>query len=673
MRLFVLLVASFLAGGGQAVAGPPTESADLVLIGAKIVTQNAQRETAEALAVKDGKIVYVGSDEGIVGYIGPNTRSVEGDGRLVLPGLIDSHIHPLGTIVFDSCDLQSKARSLAEITAFVRACIAEYNVPPGEWVRVSQWEMSAGNAPDESHPDLRAALDAASSIHPIMIVGWSGHHSGFNSLGLALAENSNGAKIGLSKDTLANEFANLVPYVGTRADGEPNGVVNDHAKRVIDTSAVAIAQRDQLLKQPYLVAERLNSVGITAVQDAAAGPDGYAVYDAMQESGRLTFRLNFAQLFEPEAFRDETGTVNYARLFEQADAIRAKYAADPLIKADALKIFADGIVESDPTSVPPTLGNSPRLVPYLQPIFKRDEEGRLAINGYVDPASPACGYARANTDAMTSPAAIKRFQENWGFHPAQCAIFYGVPNHDPVIFNEYVRQAHLNDYTLHIHAISDAALRMTVDAIETARAEDGRNDRPDTIAHVEFGNPADISRAGRNNLFLAFTFSWIYAEPEGFDLSVVPFYNKVTGTSFAELHDPDSAFERDYYPVKTAKSAGVTVVAGSDAPVLTNDPQPFVNMEFAVTRAKHGLPPTSPWQRLTVQEALDAYTIDGARALGRESEIGSLEAGKSADFIIIDQDIFALANMGKVDRIGKTNVLSTWFMGNEVYRAPDTR
>ena len=127
----------------------------------------------------------------------------------------------------------------------------------------------------------------------------------------------------------------------------------------------------------------------------------------------------------------------------------------------------------------------------------------------------------------------------------------------------------------------------------------------------------------------------------------MPFYNKVTETSFAELHDPDSAFERDYYPVKTAKSAGVTIVAGSDAPVLTNDPQPFVNLEFAVTRAKHGLPPTSPWQRLTVQEALDAYTIDGARALGRESMIGSLEVGKSADFIIIDQDIFALGFVDK--------------------------
>jgi len=108
-------------------------------------------------------------------------------------------------------------------------------------------------------------------------------------------------------------------------------------------------------------------------------------------------------------------------------------------------------------------------------------------------------------------------------------------------------------------------------------------------------------------------------------------------------------------------------VAGSDAPVLTKDPQPFVNMEFALTRAKRGLPATSPWQRLDVREILDAYTINGARALGRSEEIGSLEVGKSADFIVLDQDVLALASAGEPQRIGDTRVLQTWFRGRRVY------
>lgn len=104
-------------------------------------------------------------------------------------------------------------------------------------------------------------------------------------------------------------------------------------------------------------------------------------------------------------------------------------------------------------------------------------------------------------------------------------------------------------------------------------------------------------------------------------------------------------------------------------PVLTKDPQPFVNMEFGITRARHGLPPVAPQQRLTVRDMIDAYTINGARALDRASEIGSLEVGKSADFIIVDQNILALADGGQPEKIGDTKVLETWFMEKRVYTA----
>jgi predicted amidohydrolase YtcJ len=208
---------------------------------------------------------------------------------------------------------------------------------------------------------------------------------------------------------------------------------------------------------------------------------------------------------------------------------------------------------------------------------------------------------------------------------------------------------------------------MAIDAIEAARAADGKDSRPDTLAHIQFASPEDVARMGRDHLYLAFTYSWIYAEPNGYDMSVVPFFNKVLGNSYEALHDPNSYHERLDYPAKTAKEAGAIVVAGSDAPVLTKDPQPFVNMEFGVTRARHGLPPESPQQRLTIRDLIDAYTINGARALDRASEIGSLEVGKSGDFIIVDQDILTLAHEGHPEKIGDTKVLETWFMGKKVY------
>jgi predicted amidohydrolase YtcJ len=174
---------------------------------------------------------------------------------------------------------------------------------------------------------------------------------------------------------------------------------------------------------------------------------------------------------------------------------------------------------------------------------------------------------------------------------------------------------------------------------------------------------------GKDHLYLAFKYSWAYAEPFGYDMSLVPFYSRVSGNSYEALHQPDSYFEQTYYPVKASKSAGAILVAGSDAPVLTKDPQPFVNMEFALTRAKPGLPPTSPWQRIDILEVLEAYTINGARALGRGNEIGSLEVGKSADFIMLDRDIIALAAAGKTHEIGATHVLQTWFKGRKVYES----
>jgi predicted amidohydrolase YtcJ len=643
--------------------------ADLVVTHGKIYTEDASHSTVSALAVRDGRIVFTGTDAEAASYIGPHTAVRRADGRLVLPGLVDAHIHPPGMIEFDTCNLGAKALSLAEIASAVRTCIAKLHVAPGEWVNVAQWEYGAGNAPDGLHPDLRAALDAASSKNPIQMVGWDFHHGAFNSMALSLAKNSRGETVGYSKVTLATDFATFASYIGIRSDGEPSGSVNDQGRLPIDTSQLSRDHDAKLLLHPELIAERLNSDGITAVQDAATHPASYALYDALMASGKLTFRLNMAQHLEPEEFRNSAGDIDYDRLFAEADAVRAKYSQNPLIAADALKVFADGSIEGDPNAVPPPLGNSPRLRPYEQPIFARDAKGLLYVKGYVDVGSPTCDYVRAHGDQYSTEAQVHAFIEQYGFHPAQCIISYGLPEHSPAVFNEYIKRGHLRQYTIHIHVIGEAATQMAVDALEAARAADGKSDRPDTLAHIEFGTPADVARMGKDHLYIAYTYSWMYAEPDGYDMTLIPFYNRVTGTGFAALHDPNSEFEKNYYPVKTSKDAGAVLMAGSDAPVLTTDPQPFVNMEFAVTRAKHGLPPTSPWQRINIRDVLDAYTINGANGLRRGDEIGSLVPGKSADFIIVDQDVLALADAGHADRIGQTRVLETWFRGKLVYEA----
>ena len=657
-----------------AIARGPV-AADLVLKNARVYTVDGAHRIVEALAVKDGKLVFVGSNAAIGAFIGSKTVVEDAGGKLVLPGLVDAHIHPRGIVDFGGCNLEAKAHTLAEIATLVRQCLVDAKLEPGKWLAVSQWEYAAGNQTDAKFATLRAALDDAAPDNPVVMTGWDGHHGAYNSRALALAKNAKGETVGYSKKTLQTDFAHYKAVVGVDIHGEPSGDIQDEGRTVIDSSETSREEFAKLLAEPQRLAQALNSRGITAVWDAAAsastgifGPGSiFDVYDKLQKNGQQSFRVNMAQYWAPEDFRDADGRVNWDALFTQADAIKRKYAGNPLASADSVKIFADGDMEANPNNVPPTFGAAFRPVPYLQPIFEKDAQGNLSVKDYVDISSPECVYARAVPADLSSPTAIADFTKRYGFHPGQCAISYGIPQHAPWIFADYVMKAHLKGYTIHIHTISDAAVHMALEAIEAARKADGVYTRPDTLAHLQCATPADIKRIGEDKLNLVYTFSWMYAEPTGYDLSTVPFFEKVHGNSYEALHKPNGFFEQCNYPTKTSKDAGAVIVAGSDAPVLTQDPQPFVNMEMGVTRSRRGGQPISPWQRLSVEDVIDAYTINGARALNRGAEIGSLEVGKSADFIIVDQDILELAHSGHPEKIGDTKVLATWFMGKKVY------
>jgi len=148
---------------------------------------------------------------------------------------------------------------------------------------------------------------------------------------------------------------------------------------------------------------------------------------------------------------------------------------------------------------------------------------------------------------------------------------------------------------------------------------------------------------------------------------------KVHGNSYQALHPSGSYYELNTYPVRAVKAAGGILTAGSDAPVETNDPRPFINISRAITRGYPGQPALSPQQGITVREAIDAYTINGARMLNLQAQAGSIEVGKSADFIVVDQDILALADDGHPEQIARTHVLGTWFQGKQAYTRPVTR
>jgi predicted amidohydrolase YtcJ len=661
-----LLGVSLLLSTAQAALAVP---ADMVLTHARIYTEDTARSTAQALAVQNGKIVYVGTEAGANALIGPKTKVVNGGGRLVLPGLVDAHIHPTGIADLDMCSIESNPISLDAMATFVQDCIKRYNIKPGQWVAVMQWNFSDGNQPGPAASTLRAALDRASTQNPVVLIGNDGHHAAYNSMGLATARNAAGKTVGFSRGTMSTDFAAFASDVGVDAGGEPSGAVNENARNAITGPSILNVMFAALMKAPQKVPERLNGTGITAIQDAAVTPDLLPFYDTLLASGKMTVRVNLLQFYAPEDFAAADGHIDYDRMIAGAKSVRAKYAGNDLVRSEGIKIFADGVLEGNPYAVPPTLPNSPSLKPYLQPIFGPDAAGKLTVKGYVDTGSALCVDVRAHPEKFADTPSIAAFAKANGYQPAQCAISSGKPYHERQVMLDYATAAHRAGFTLHIHAIGDAAVRMAVDAIETARASDGNDKTPDTIAHLQVISPEDVARIGKDHLYLAYTYSWANADPN-YDINVTPFFEHVTGNGFADFHGHDTYYDRQFYPAKSTKAAGAILAAGSDAPVNTRDPQPFINMQLGVTRALPGQNAANPQEKLTIRDLVDAYTINGARAMGRAAEFGSLETGKSADFILLDQDILALGDAGQAEKIGSTKVLKTWFRGQQVYAAP---
>ncbi|MEP5766062.1 MAG: amidohydrolase family protein [Halieaceae bacterium] len=666
MRLFAIpgiLALLLLSACSEKEAG---NAADRVFLNGTVYTADSERSLATALAVRGERITYVGDDAGARALIGDDTQVLDLAGRMLIPGLHDMHIHPMGIVEGDGCDLASAVLDLGQIAAAVSECLASQELAAGEWLPVDQWNFSNGNQPVAGLRNLRMALDAAAPDNPVILWGNDGHHGAVNSQALARAVNAEGIIVGISAATLATDFSTYRDTIGVDARGEPNGELHETARQLVQPPPWGIIGGIDAELMPR-VAEKLAENGITAIQDAAAPPASLALYKGLLDSGDMSFHFSASLFQDVGDFTDADGAIDVPAMLAELEEIREAYRDIAGIRTETAKIFVDGVIEGNPLNDPPTLPNAAVLSAYKQPQFAIDlEAGQAEIKGYVDTGSELCQQVREQEARYADVSTAAAFRDQHGFFPVQCRISRGVLEHPANFISAYMRALDKAGFKIHAHVIGDRAVRTALDGFEGLPAGKDASGLRHSLGHVQLVAPEDYQRIGDLGLYLVFTYAWI--NPDFlYDLTVNPFIDELNGV--AELYRPDSYYMRNVYPASQLQAAGAVLAAGSDAPVDTREPRPFVNIQQAVTRANSDGQNLNTAARIDVASALDAYTINGARLFGHDADTGSLEAGKYADLVVIDRDLLALEQQGRAAEIAGSQVLTTLFRGRVVYEA----
>ena len=550
----------------------PPQKADVVLRHGNVYTIDAARSWAESIAVQDGNIVYVGDDRGITPWIGAKTKTIELAGRFVMPGFIDAHTHPVeGGIQQSQCDLLPYATKDETLNAIGKCA----STNPGDgWIIGGGWQLPA--FPDANpHKDW---LDAIVRDRPVFLSAMDGHSAWANSKALEIA--------GITKQTPDPENGRIE----RDKDGNPTGTLRESAADLVYKHAPK-PNLDDKIKGLQAALKIYNSLGITSFQDASISPEGDSpeargashVYAEADKRGLLTARIVGAMYANPEGSVEEV-----LKQVEKFKRFRQEFQNRKYFRATAVKIFADGVIESRTAAL---------LQPYLN---QGNNAGEL----------------------------------NW----------------PPEKMNAMVERLDKEGFQIHIHAIGDRGIRVSLDALEAAQKKNGLHDARPLLAHIELIDPQDIPRFAKLHIIPNFQPLWAFEDAYIKDLTVPQL-------------GPDRS--RWLYPMRSVASRGARLAMGSDWPVSSANP--LDGIEVAVRRRDPSDDseenPFLPEERISLDAALAAYTIGSAYANFREKEVGSIETGKRADIIVLSNNLFEIP----AHQINQTKVLLTLFDGKEVF------
>ena len=328
--LFVFLTLS----GLFPVFARTSATANLVLFNGRIWTGNEKSPWAEAVAIRDNKIVRVGKNADIKSLISKATKVIDLGGRLVTPGFNDAHTHFLG----GSLDLTEINLIGARSLEVMQSRIVEYarQHPNEAWLTGAGWEYSSFS---RQRLPTRVDLDAVIKDRPVYLRAYDGHTGWANSRALELA--------GITSATKFDGFGEIV----RDEKGEPTGVFKEGAQGLV-RKLIPNASHDKQLEALRQGMKLATSLGITSIQNASGSVEELALYQELLARGELTLRASIA-FSMGKTLTDEK--------LAQMISLKEKYRGNPMLRAGAVKFVLDGVIESHTAAMLEPYSDDPKL------------------------------------------------------------------------------------------------------------------------------------------------------------------------------------------------------------------------------------------------------------------------------------------------------------------------
>ena len=520
---------------------------DLVVHHAQIYTVNEAFAVAEAMAVQDGKIVAVGTNDEILKTYQADSV-VDAKGATVYPGFVDAHAHFLGYgQSLYAVDLMF-ANSWEEVLQRVQDFVATH--PGNGWIKGRGWDQN--RFPGKAFP-TNAELNALFPDRPVLLERVDGHASIANDKALAIA----GVKAGQTME--GGDFV--------VANGKLTGLLIDNAVGVVERNVPAATKEDY---KNWLTAAQKNcfATGLTTITDCGLSPDDIDMIDALQKSNDLKMRLYVMLSDKPSSYTSSYFT-------------NGGYTTDRLM-VKGVKVYGDGALGS---------------------------RGAALIAHYSD--QPGWGGFLLSSQAHFDSVAAKLIN---------------------------------TDFQMCTHAIGDSANRVVLKVYE--KYLKGKNDKRWRIEHAQILNPADFDYFGK--------------------YSIIPSVQPTHATSDMYWAGDRLGAERlkGGYAFQQLLKQNGWLPLGTDFPV--EEINPFKTFLAAVARQDAKGFPAGGFQMenaLTREQTIRGMTIWAAKANRMEKQVGSIEVGKKADFILLDKDLMKVPT----DSILQVKVLKTYSNGERVH------